>query len=79
MSKGTSKKTAQESCSAPQPEQVGAADELDLREDEVAVRAYYLWENEGYQHGRDNEHWFRAEEQLRNEILSKIKPIRHHH
>ena len=31
------------------------------REDEVRLIAYAIWEEEGYSHGRDTEHWFRAE------------------
>src|SRR5262245_37158838 len=33
--------------------------------EEVAVAAYYLWEEEGRPHGRDREHWDRALTQLR--------------
>lgn len=31
---------------------------------EIAAAAYYLWEKEGRIHGRDTEHWLRAEAQL---------------
>ena len=33
-------------------------------EEEIAVAAYFLWEQEGRPHGRDKEHWRRAREQL---------------
>jgi hypothetical protein len=33
----------------------------------IAQRAYYLWEKEGYQHGRDREYWLRAEELLKKD------------
>jgi hypothetical protein len=33
--------------------------------DEVAVAAYYLWEQDGRPHGLDSDHWLRAIEQLR--------------
>ena len=31
------------------------------KEDEIRVIAYCIWEGEGYVHGHDSEHWFRAE------------------
>jgi hypothetical protein len=33
-------------------------------DEEIAVQAYYLWESEGRQNGRDREHWQRAREIL---------------
>lgn len=44
-----------------------------LREspERVAVAAYYLWEQEGRPHGRDQEHWQQASEQLRWEREKK--------
>ncbi|HVS40013.1 MAG TPA: DUF4058 family protein [Gemmataceae bacterium] len=33
-------------------------------EEEIARAAYFLWEQEGRPHGRDKEHWRRAQEQL---------------
>jgi hypothetical protein len=33
--------------------------------EEIAVGAYHLYLIEGCHHGRDWEHWFRAEQQLR--------------
>jgi hypothetical protein len=35
--------------------------------DEIARAAYALWLAEGRPHGRDREHWFRAEEQLKRQ------------
>ena len=32
---------------------------------EIAARAYELWVQSGKTHGRDQEHWFRAEQELR--------------
>jgi len=32
----------------------------------IAERAYYLWQAEYYQHGRDLDHWFRAEREIRS-------------
>lgn len=41
----------------------------DVREntiqDEIARRAYELWEQDGYQHGNHGKHWDEAERQLR--------------
>jgi hypothetical protein len=31
------------------------------REDEIRTIAYYIWQDEGCVHGRDCEHWIRAE------------------
>jgi hypothetical protein len=31
------------------------------REDEIRLIAYQVWEGEGYVHGRQVEHWLRAE------------------
>jgi hypothetical protein len=31
-----------------------------LKHDDIATRAYYIWEQEGRPEGRDQEHWFRA-------------------
>ena len=33
-------------------------------EDEIRVRAYLLYEQEGRQDGRDEEYWFRAESEI---------------
>ena len=31
------------------------------REEEIRIIAYRIWEEDGYCHGRDIEHWLRAE------------------
>jgi hypothetical protein len=31
---------------------------------QVQLRSYQIWEKEGRPHGRDQEHWFRAEREL---------------
>ncbi|MGZ5943234.1 MAG: DUF2934 domain-containing protein [Isosphaeraceae bacterium] len=31
----------------------------------MAVAAYYIWEKEGYPHGRDLDHWLHAEHNVR--------------
>lgn len=33
-------------------------------DDEISVRAYYLWERDGRPHGRDFDYWLKAKEQL---------------
>jgi hypothetical protein len=33
--------------------------------EDIAERAYQIWEDEGQPHGKDEEHWQRAEEELR--------------
>ncbi|MBX9686297.1 MAG: DUF2934 domain-containing protein [Candidatus Obscuribacterales bacterium] len=34
---------------------------------EIANRAYLLWVQDAYQHGKDREHWLAAEKQLKSE------------
>ena len=31
---------------------------------DIAFRSYQIWEREGRPHGRDQEHWYRAEREL---------------
>lgn len=31
---------------------------------DIATRAYHIWEQEGRPHGRDFDHWLRAEQEL---------------
>ncbi len=33
---------------------------------DVATKAYLLWEEEGYQHGKDREYWLKAESLLKS-------------
>lgn len=37
--------------------------------DRIRERAYQLWEADGYEHGRDQEYWLRAERQIISEQL----------
>src|SRR5262249_4925557 len=39
----------------------------ETREDRIARRAYEIWEEEGRPHGRDQEHWRRAAEEIADE------------
>ncbi|MBL8291142.1 MAG: DUF2934 domain-containing protein [Bryobacterales bacterium] len=43
------------------------ASEIDLSRyhEEIAVLAYHLWEESGYQHGNHEENWYRAQEEIR--------------
>lgn len=41
----------------------------DFSPDVVASKAYEIYSREGHQHGRDQDHWFRAEEELRNVLV----------
>jgi hypothetical protein len=43
------------------------AREPSTSQEEIAVAAYHLWQQEGCPHGRDQEHWHRAVEQLRQQ------------
>lgn len=45
--------------------------DLKLKHESVAQFAYFIWEKEGYQHGRDKEHWLQAEEHLKNLASSR--------
>ncbi|MBV9122153.1 MAG: DUF2934 domain-containing protein [Planctomycetes bacterium] len=44
--------------------------ELPLPDAEIAVAAYFLWQREGCQAGRDREYWFRAREELKRKLNS---------
>jgi hypothetical protein len=43
-----------------------------LSNDEIAARAYDIYEREGRMDGRDADHWFRAEEELRRERSNRM-------
>lgn len=34
-------------------------------QDPIALRAYQIWQESGCPHGKDKEHWFRAEREVR--------------
>jgi hypothetical protein len=38
---------------------------------DVALRAYELWQQDGCPHGKDQEHWFQAERELRTPISAR--------
>ena len=41
--------------------------------EQIAQRAYEIWEREGKPEGKEQEHWFKAEEELREGGLKKQK------
>jgi hypothetical protein len=40
-----------------------------MEHNHIQVRAYFIWEQEGKQHGYDVDHWLRAEAEIRDERL----------
>lgn len=44
--------------------QTATEQEPTLNCDEIAKAAWYIWQQEGCQHGQDQEHWLKAERQL---------------
>jgi hypothetical protein len=66
----TGKKPASAPSDAPETER-HAEPEL---YDRVQQRAYEIWEREGRPHGRDDEHWQRAEREIRDEV--QVAPAR---
>jgi hypothetical protein len=42
--------------------------------EEIATSAYYLWEREGCPHGRDQEHWYNAIQEVRARRNAKRHP-----
>jgi hypothetical protein len=45
-----------------------AADERRPSQEEIARRAYEIWESEGSAHGRDQDHWRQAEGELASRL-----------
>jgi hypothetical protein len=75
---GSGKVTSASPASAPQPpepkavvpawaEPTGSTTPAPsvLSEHEIAIRAFEIWQAEGSLHGRDLDHWFAAERELR--------------
>ena len=48
---------------------------LKVSEDEkrmmIALHAYYKWENAGFPHGEDNQHWLEAEKEVNKMLKSR--------
>ena len=51
--------------SPSKPEGPGQPSKWNELEPEIAVAAYYIWEKEGHPHGRELDHWLRAEHNVR--------------
>jgi len=51
------KTVAKEVCSSPS-----------ICAESISERAYLLWEATGYEHGRHEEHWLAAEQQLKQQL-----------
>jgi hypothetical protein len=47
------------------PPVIAAAKPASVLASAIAQRAYELWQQNGCPHGRDQEHWFQAERELR--------------
>jgi hypothetical protein len=45
-----------------------------INRSQIAERAFEIWEHEGKPHGRDQEHWQRAEIELRETMSRMTKP-----
>lgn len=46
-----------------------------ITKDQIAERAFAIWEHEGKPHGRDQEHWERAEAELRD-VMARMTPAK---
>ncbi len=45
-----------------------------INRDQIAERAFEIWEKEGQPHGRDQEHWQRAEAELAETMKKMTTP-----
>ena len=52
---------------------------LAMAEDEIRHTAYLIWLSEGRPNGREQEHWQRAERELKDNIASSRTPEAHQH
>ena len=43
---------------------------------EIAKRAYAIWEREGRPHGRDFDHWLKAEREMKSGAATAPKPTK---
>jgi len=50
-----------------------AFEPIHFSEEQIARRAYQIWEEEGQIHGRDQEYWFRAIEELTQEARGGLE------
>ena len=52
----------------PVAKEVGVIEQKELRQEEIAHRAYQLYQQRGCEPGKDVEDWARAEKELTSEI-----------
>jgi Protein of unknown function (DUF2934) len=45
---------------------------MPVSKNDVAIRAYQIWDSEGRPEGRDRDHWLRAESELAVAASSKV-------
>lgn len=53
------------------------------REEQIRLRAYEIWENEGYPNGQDLRHWEQAEQEILSleqigilpRLIESLKPV----
>jgi hypothetical protein len=64
--KASSREISVKSCKAPSAPMVVRADRSPTSQ-QIALRAYQIYERRGFQHGNDVEDWLLAETELRNE------------
>lgn len=46
---------------------------MKITHEKITQRAFEIWERQGKPEGREQEHWFRAEEELRKEKVKAPK------
>lgn len=67
----------QETITKTQPVPAPATNKIEtvitLDTENIAQHAYFLWQQEGYQHGKDREYWLRAEDQLKKQLATARK------
>jgi len=45
----------------------------EIRDDDIRLRSYLIWESECCPHGQHLEHWLRAKQELRRELLRSAR------
>jgi hypothetical protein len=69
QTKVTPAKTAPRRIQAPAETALSTASSAPSK-DAIAAHAYELWVADGYQHGKHEDHWLRAEAELRAQLPS---------
>ena len=55
--------------------EIPSSNQLTLSHDEIAARAYLVWERNGRCHGFALDHWLEAETQLMKELAEKVSEV----